>query len=207
MLASAIRSIFKKLKECGRCKTGLRLSESLFLFLFFYRSSVERYFVIGGFRNPLLLFERLSSSLSRRWSIRFAYSPVRFAIRFFHGYLASSEGSAVRGSGWNESGSTSRMRFWLQLFFFFCTGTIYEEISNLLYRLLFWRIFCRTRNVWLERIILYNWYLEYFDRTIIIIVCWIICFTDIIRLTRCFCVYFRFFFFFVRTRGWSNSIR
>lgn len=83
MLASAIRSIFKKLKECGRCKTGLRLSESLFLFLFFYRSSVERYFVIGGFRNPLLLFERLSSSLSRRWSIRFAYSPVRFAIRFF----------------------------------------------------------------------------------------------------------------------------
>lgn len=118
MLASAIRSIFKKLKECGRCKTGLRLSESLFLFLFFYRSSVERYFVIGGFRNPLLLFERLSSSLS----IRFVYSPIRFAIRFFHGYLASSEGSAARGSGWNESGSTSRMRFWLQLFSFFLHG-------------------------------------------------------------------------------------
>lgn len=77
MLASAIRSIFKKLKECGRCKTGLRLSESLFLFLFFHRSSVERYFVIGGFRNPLLLFERLSSSLSA------VIDPVRLFTRPF----------------------------------------------------------------------------------------------------------------------------
>lgn len=85
MLASAIRSIFKKLKECGRCKTGLRLSESLFLFLFFYRSSVERYFVIGGFRNPLLLFERLSSSLSA------VIDPVRLFTRPFRDPLFSTD--------------------------------------------------------------------------------------------------------------------
>lgn len=85
MLASAIRSIFKKLKECGRCKTGLRLSESLFLFLFFHRSSVERYFVIGGFRNPLLLFERLSSSLSA------VIDPVRLFTRPFRDPLFSTD--------------------------------------------------------------------------------------------------------------------
>ena len=85
MLASAIRSIFKTLKECGRCKTGLRLSESLFLFLFFHRSSVERYFVIGGFRNPLLLFERLSSSLSA------VIDPVRLFTRPFRDPLFSTD--------------------------------------------------------------------------------------------------------------------
>lgn len=91
MLASAIRSIFKKLKECGRCKTGLRLSESLFLFLFFHRSSVERYFVIGGFRNPLLLFERLSSSLSA------VIDPVRLFTRPFRDPLFSRISCEQRG--------------------------------------------------------------------------------------------------------------
>ena len=137
MLASAIRSIFKKLKECGRCKTGLRLSESLFLFLFFHRSSVERYFVIGGFRNPLLLFERLSSSLSA------VIDPVRLFTRPFRDPLFSTDIlRAARAAPLVAVDGTSRARrvgcdFDCNFFPFFCTGTIYEEISNLLYRSLF----------------------------------------------------------------------
>lgn len=133
MLASAIRSIFKKLKECGRCKTGLRLSESLFLFLFFYRSSVERYFVIGGFRNPLLLFERLSSSLSRRWSIRFAYSPVRFAIRFFPRISCEQRGQRRSWQWMERVGLDESDAILIATFFLFFARERYTRKSRISY--------------------------------------------------------------------------
>lgn len=133
MLASAIRSIFKKLKECGRCKTGLRLSESLFLFLFFHRSSVERYFVIGGFRNPLLLFERLSSSLSRRWSIRFAYSPVRFAIRFFPRISCEQRGQRRSWQWMERVGLDESDAILIATFFLFFARERYTRKSRISY--------------------------------------------------------------------------
>lgn len=192
-----MRSIFRKLKERSRCNWIKAFRVSLFFsFSIAVQSSVISLLVDFEIRLWKIVIVLVGGDRSG--------SPIHPSVlrsAFFDGYLPSSEGSAARGGGWNPA-STSRMRFWLRLFpYARPLERDREDISNLVSIVILTNVLedekrvvgtsnriIEIRNISIERSLLFHAnYLFYEFNSV-----------NSSLLSR---VYFRFFFFFTRTRG------